>query len=281
MNPHIVLDDLATIYNLDEPSKPLSLKHSKNGKQLIDGGFMNYANYLLHKSRQKSNLGLLSPMEPLTPSDGSYYENLSMKERIDRIILRGGTHISEGRPAANKFQIHRDGTRIANVTLGRCVYRLGETVTSTIDMASAHIPCYAVNISLETSEIIDPLIAVRSEASIQRATRRVHASSSEIAVSAKRIVFGTIIPLNATPEFMTSGMRLEWRLRIEFITRRNANADDSVDGLLEEVNEDERGTIEAAVQELPCQSFDIAIPIRVYGVAKVVDDGTKPQVYSI
>jgi len=37
--------------------------------------------------------------------------------------------------------------------------------------------------------------------------------------------------------------------------------------LLEEVSKDERGAVFAAAQRLPCESFEVAVPIKVFGAA--------------
>ncbi|KAK4697132.1 hypothetical protein P7C71_g893, partial [Lecanoromycetidae sp. Uapishka_2] len=77
-----------------------------------------------------------------------------------------------------------------------------------------------------------------------------------------------MIPGTATPEFITSGISLEWSLRFEFVTGRVGDveeSDESPDDLMEEVARDERGSVNAAVQVLPCETFDVSVPLRVYG----------------
>lgn len=123
---------------------------------------------------------------------------------------------------------------------------------------------------------MDPAIALRSNASIYRATKKVHAAFSQNALFARRLAFSPTIPPNATPEFITSGVSLEWRLRVEFITPR-LGAQGSPEGvdevLLEEVGADDRGVILAAAQRLPAESFEVQVPIRVYGAVSGVEEG--------
>jgi hypothetical protein len=68
-----------------------------------------------------------------------------------------------------------------------------------------------------------------------------------------------MIPTNATPGFVTTGVTLEWKLRFEFVTG------DRQEDLIEKLTEDDRGTVSSAAQEMSCQSFDVCIPLRVYG----------------
>ena len=70
-------------------------------------------------------------------------------------------------------------------------------------------------------------------------------------------------------------MSLEWRIHVEFVTPRLAhgvgnaegqgNEDVYWDELLEEVESGDRGTIFAASERLPCESFEVGVPVRVYG----------------
>lgn len=183
-------------------------------------------------------------------------------------ILRSNT-TAESQQSANRFEIARSGRRVAVVMLARPAYRLGETITAAIDFSNADIPCYAIHASLETAEKVDPSIALRSESSILRATRRVYGSHSESTLFARRAVFSPSIPASATPEFITSGVSLEWRLRIEFVTPRLSDADGELrpdfPSLLEAVASDDRGVVLAAVEMLDCETFEIEVPLTVYG----------------
>jgi len=198
----------------------------------------------------------------------------TMKECIDMAILRSNL-TGAANQSANRFEIARSGRRVAVIMLARPAYRLGETMSAVIDFTDSHIPCYSVHISLETSEKVDPAIALRSNASIYRVTKKAHASFSENALFAQKLAFSPTIPPNATPEFITSGISLEWRLRIEFITPRVTHEDGGVqsfDDLLEEISSDDRGVILAAAQRLPAESFEVQVPIKVYGAVTGAPD---------
>ena len=159
-------------------------------------------------------------------------------------------------------------------------------MTATLDFTSAEIPCFSVKVALESFETVDPGIAMRSHASIYRVTRRLHSTFSENTLFARRVVFSPTIPANGTPEFVTSGVSLEWRLKIEFTTTRLANQSpddgDTDHALLEEVVEDERGgTLSAAVDLIPSEAFEISIPLRVYGTVGEGSDTSDPEGYVV
>jgi hypothetical protein len=57
-------------------------------------------------------------------------------------------------------------------------------------------------------------------------------------------------------------------VRIEFVTPRLIGENEAAQGyadLLEEISRDDRGVILAAAEALDCESFEIAVPLRVYG----------------
>jgi hypothetical protein len=273
LSPYIILRDQARVTPMEPQSDDYSAPREKksmtnprmNDSTLDD--FLSYVEELLTRPRQNSSLGLLSPTEmPRSRRQSSIEEPATAKEAIHMAILRSNI-ATELQQSANKFEIARSGKRVAVIMLARPAYRLGETVTAAIDFADAEIPCYAIHATLETSERVDNSIALRSEASILRVTRKIHISHSESTLFARRIVFSPTIPVSATPEFITSGVCLDWRMRIEFVTPRlvGEQGEQSYMELLEEISSDDRGMILAAAEALDCESFEIAVPLRVYG----------------
>ena len=281
MSPYIILRDQARVKTIEHSSswqfpKPAG-KDAK--KKDTSNDFLRYVEELLTRPRQNSHMGLLSPTEAPRSRRQSYVEEPStVKEIIDMAILRSNV-ATEMQQSANKFEIARGGKRVAVVMLARPAYRLGETVHATIDFNEAKIPCYAVHMSLETSERVDSSIALRSEASIQRVTKKVYVSHSESTLFARRVVFSPDIPITATPEFMTTGVSLDWKLRVEFVTPTLISEGNSMvpheTELMEEISHDDRGSVFASAETLSCESFEIAVPIRVYGAMGIGerDDG--------
>jgi len=274
MAPYIILRDQARVKAVEGienlgASKELEVKTTPKSNESTLEDFLSYVDELLTKPRQNSSLGLLSPTDAPRSlrRHSSIEEPLTAKEAIDMAILRSNV-TTEAQQSANRFEIARSGKRVAVVMLARPAYRLGETVTAAIDFTDAEIPCYAIHAALETSEKVDHTIALRSEASILRVTRKVHVSHSESTLFARRVVFSPTIPVSATPEFITSGVSLDWRVRIEFVTPRLLGESESALGyadLLEEVSRDDRGVVLASAEALDCESFEVSVPLRVYG----------------
>ncbi|CZR52944.1 probable RGP1 Reduced growth phenotype protein [Phialocephala subalpina] len=275
MLPYIILRDQAKVKPIETPKQAdtrsftSDLGHksaAKSSESTVDD-FLSYVDDLLSRPRQNSSLGLLSPTEaPRSRRQSSIEEPGTVKDAIDMAILRSNT-ATESQQSANRFEIARGGKRVAVVMLARPAYRLGETITAAIDFTDAEVPCYAIHMVLETSEKVDSSIALRSEASILRVTRKAYVSHSESTLFARRVVFSPTIPISATPEFITSGVSLDWRVRIEFVTPRLTGEEAELRhaDLLEEVSRDDRGAVLAAAEALDCESFEVAVPLRVYG----------------
>jgi hypothetical protein len=273
MSPYIILRDQARTTSVGavggEKLSSATKKSAMPGKPESNtfDDFLEYVDNLLDRPRQNSSMGLLSPTGTIPGRSSQADEPQSMKESIDMAILRSNL-TGAANQSANRFEIARSGRRVAVIMLARPAYRLGETMSAVIDFTDSHIPCYSVHVSLDTCEKVDPAIALRSNASIYRVTKKSHASFSANALFAQRLTFSPTIPPNATPEFITSGVSLEWKLRVEFITPRlahEAGEEATWDDLLEEISSDDRGIILAAAQRLPAESFEIQVPIRVYG----------------
>lgn len=300
MAPYILLRDQARVQTLDARTAAAPKQQQPDSKPTSTmSSFLTYLDDLLARPQDDPSASLLSPTATLssrrpstahsTDGGGSYFPpsggggpgapSQSAKDAIDLAILRANT-TAPGQQAANRFEIARNGRRVGVVLLARPAYRLGESVTLAIDLAGAQLPCYAVHFALETAERVDASLALRSDASVHRVTRRVWASASEAAVYARRVVFCPTIPVGATPEFVTSGVSLEWKVRVEFVVPAVGGGGEGEDGedgdggpagvgaagLLEEISRDERGgLVVVAAENLVCESFEVAVPLRVYG----------------
>ena len=215
-----------------------------------------------------------TPSQPALPSDATYSRPRKSTGLSDRMV-RGlasehrpiqASQSPNARQDGTRFDIHRSRRRIAAVVLTRSTYRLGDVVLAAVDFRGAQIPCYSLHASLESIEEVDESVALRSPASVARATRKIQASEVETTVCARRVLLQFELPASATPSFETSGVRLKWYMRFEFTTRHQSH--DHVDApLLEKAAADERGDIVAAAQELIADAFEVTIPIQVRGAS--------------
>lgn len=302
MSPYVLLSDKAVVQAVGERSFTRKTHGNSATVSSAPNEFFMYVDELLNQSKDTPGVGLLSPTD-VTPGfrrSSAFEEAITTKEAIDMAILR--SNITDGQQSANRFEIARNGLRVGMVMLVRPTYRLGEVVIMVVDFSQAQVPCYAVHATLETAEKIDHSLALRSEASVHRVTRKVYMSSSETTLYSRRMVFTPTIPITATPEFVTSGVSFEWKLRLEFVVPaheslqhqmasagqgqqlpKSGPAGDMQDvydsessmhtatgtpahHLLEEISNDDRGgLILAAAENLICESFEVVVPLRVYG----------------
>jgi hypothetical protein len=271
--------------------------------------------------------GLLSPTVPNTPHmrrTSSLADVTTSKEAIDLAVMRSNQ--AQRSNLSTRFTITRSSRPVAVLMLPRSAYRLGETIHLIVDFSvppadktssqppsqseslssAKHIPVYAVLVTLESHETIDPTIAMRSPQSIYRYTRKVHAQGAENALFARRLFFALAVPPSATPDFGTSGVGLEWRIRVEFMTpilhaRNNPQNGDMAEQdeeeaekaeiipeeweenewpeLLEEVASDDRGEILQGIEQMYVDTFEVAVPVRIYGA--VVGSGSESDVVDL
>ncbi|EHK16739.1 uncharacterized protein TRIVIDRAFT_195623 [Trichoderma virens Gv29-8] len=271
MNPYMLLRDEALVKMVGKQQKSHREREAP-GASAAMSDFLSYVDSLTNRPGDKTGGSLLSPTA--TPdlrrlSSSSFDDTTSAKEAIRLAIMKSNL-TGQGQQSANRFEIARNGQRVGVVMLTRPAYRLGEVVTMVIDLSDADIPCYAVHATLESSEKIDSTLALRSDSSIHRVTRKVYVASSESTLFTRRVVFTPTIPISATPEFVTSGISFEWKIRVEFVVPSQGH--DALRGqqtpfpLLEQISRDDKGgLVLVAVENLACESFDVPVPLRVYG----------------
>ncbi|KAL8738138.1 MAG: hypothetical protein Q9181_001044 [Wetmoreana brouardii] len=272
MSPHVLLHGEPSISALNKGSV-VDTRPDKDQSQAAlnapEEGFNSYVGQLLDTPRQDSNLGLLSPAATEARSLVVVQEEFATVEEAITSAIHQSISVKPSKLSTTRFEISRSGSRVAVIMLARPAYRLGEVIPMTVDLHKSDIQCFSLHVTLETAEHVDPSIALRSQASISRVSRKIHATQHESTISATRVCFSLAIPSNSTPEFITSGVSLEWSLRFEFVTSNRTESEEDPDGaphgLLEEVAEDERGSVLAAVQAMSCESFDVTLPLRVYG----------------
>lgn len=311
MSPYIILEDQARTEPIDEEAcgqlpQPQRSKKPQTSASGSAEDFESYVNNLLTRPRRESSYGLLSPTAeqpqtpimprtPRTPRTPTITKSRpsqpgpSVTTLIDHAI-RYSTHPSSAIYTPTNYTIARSSIPIAVLKLSRPALKMGETLLCIIDFAAAKLPCYALEISLESCERVDPALAIRSPQSVERATRRVWAAEVQNCVWARRAVFRVQIPVAGTPAFTTTGVSLDWCIRLELVVGSstsafasaptptpNANEEGSAstqpssaevsraERVLEVAHADDRGTVLTARSQLLCESFQVEIPIRVFG----------------
>lgn len=274
MQPHVILRDLArtrSVASAEAPGEPPTPRAQSPSAFTVE--FLQFVDTLLdHNRRRQSSSGTMDTLF----SGMDVQETRPAMQAINRAILLSNQLSLGEESSPNRFEIVRNGLRVAVVILDRALHRLGETITTVIDFSNGQIACASLHATLESSERVSPSLAVRSASAINRITKKVYASHSENVLFVRRANFSPSIPALATPTFVTSGVNLEWSLRFEFGTIKPQEQEDGetrmVTDLLEEVVHDERGSVNIAVENLECETFEVIIPITVYG--DVVPDGS-------
>ena len=270
MQPHVLLDSPAHAEPVGSPATFLETAsaETKNGDEEATMEFLKYVDTLL-MSRRRRQSSSAAPDTPRCLIRGQLSETAN---DIINNVVHFGKQVDSAHPSSNRFNITRNSQRVATIFLERNSYRLGEPVAAIVDLSEAQLTTFSVCCSLETTEKINPALALRSAASLTRLSRKVYASRSESTLFAERVAFDPAIPLTATPTLLTSGVNLDWALRFEFITAK-ALSDPSgspsdlekTDLRLEEVATDVRGSTIVAVEKLVGETFEVSVPLMVYG----------------
>ncbi|KAK4052398.1 Golgi membrane exchange factor (Ric1p-Rgp1p) subunit [Microbotryomycetes sp. JL201] len=115
------------------------------------------------------------------------------------------------------YDINKDGYLVSKLTLVKSAYRLGETVNGSVVINSGEGRVLRVSARLETHELVETTISTRTANQIRQITRRLHAEHHETTLDSARIGFALAIPSGATPDFGTSGVKLQWSVRLSFL----------------------------------------------------------------
>ncbi|WFD19846.1 Golgi membrane exchange factor (Ric1p-Rgp1p) subunit [Malassezia caprae] len=123
------------------------------------------------------------------------------------------------------YDIAKDGQVAAVLTVARAKYRLGDAVHVIVRMNELHANVRVVRVAaaLESHEEVDASLALLPPGRTQRMTRQVYATHHENTLDTRQTSMLLTIPSGATPEFMTSGIRHRWSLRVSLLTE---SADD-------------------------------------------------------
>ncbi|GAA5975307.1 hypothetical protein JCM5350_006423 [Sporobolomyces pararoseus] len=115
------------------------------------------------------------------------------------------------------YDINKDGYLVAQLTLVKSAYRLGETVNGSVMINSGEGRVLRVSARLETHELVETSISAKTAVQTRQITRRLHSEHHEATLDSARLGFALAIPSGATPDFGTSGVKLQWSVRLSFL----------------------------------------------------------------
>jgi RAB6A-GEF complex partner protein 2 len=102
------------------------------------------------------------------------------------------------------YDICKNNEHIAQLSLPRLGYKLGDNVVAVLEFQNSSIPCYHVSVYLETHETIEPFFAGKTKTHIANHTRACYGEFHEHTLNSKRATVSLTIPPNATPDFQSS-----------------------------------------------------------------------------
>lgn len=172
---------------------------------------------------KKKELDLVdkSFIEKLTQSldENEMHKSISKEDSGDTNLKGSLGHIFIGSRQRNpiNYQINKGDTVVAILTLPKTNYRLGETITATVDFLVSPVKCFQTTAILESSESISKDFALLDTKQTQVYTKNIHCYHFNISHSTKRINIEVLVPLHYSAEFTTSLSNLKYTLKLEFL----------------------------------------------------------------
>ncbi|TKY84508.1 hypothetical protein EX895_006409 [Sporisorium graminicola] len=235
MNPVILTKEEASVTLLGQGEKPLvnpspranaqferfrTRAASKRAPQIGRKDLLDYTKQLLFSQASSDGSPVALVPEIAVSVSSAFTETSSSTCRAAiEALARTSSKVT--------YDISKDGKVAAVLTLVRSRYRLGETITGVININNHQSLARIARMSatLETFEEVQPSIATLPPGRLQRATKIVHAEHHESVLDKGRASFSLCVPSGASPEFVTSGVKLNWLVRLSFLTVSAVKAD--------------------------------------------------------
>jgi hypothetical protein len=99
------------------------------------------------------------------------------------------------------YDICKNNEHVAQLTLPRLCYRLGEPVTAVFDFSKSSIPVYNVSVYLEAHESVANFYAAKSKIHIANHTRLCYGEFHQNTLNSKRAVVSLNISTKGTPDY--------------------------------------------------------------------------------
>ncbi|CAO3600805.1 unnamed protein product [Absidia cylindrospora] len=264
--------------NKPPPSSPETVKERQ--------AFMNYVNELLEKSTNGHD-----DIQEITRRESDAYDEQRMSHDDDEEVMTEQLYrktcaqvVSRITHSSRKamYDLCKNNQRVAKLQLTKMAHRLGEPVLGVLDFGEASLSTYKVSIFLESQEIVESSISQRQPQHIARVSRKCHSEFHTFCLNHRRLAFSLPIPSTASPDFQTTGVKLQYNLKFEFITNNQSKASSSSLSYLS-INVDERHQHFQSQQQVQVSTFDCLIPIKIYGSPSGSDRAIygRPHTFSV
>nr|KAJ3421987.1 hypothetical protein HK105_001612 [Polyrhizophydium stewartii] len=173
------------------------------------------------------------------------------------------------------YEICKNNEHVAQVTLPRIAYRLGETIAVVLNFTKGSIPCFQVSVFLESIENVDSSFLAKSKQQTSFHTRKCHTELHRSTLNARRLVLSVMIPATATADFQSTAVSVQWSLRLEFVTGKSGQ-------LHRAVSAPEDGFRHFhGFERADAEPFDCTIPLKVYGGMRALRRNTKRMSFPV
>ncbi|KAK0566395.1 Golgi membrane exchange factor (Ric1p-Rgp1p) subunit [Tilletia horrida] len=202
---------------------------NEHGTKMLD--LQNYARALLglpeegaesDTNGQDQQGSLSSPRRPdLGLRRTSSSHDVPPVEEVETHTCASATDILATNSPKVSYDISKDGSIAAVLTLVRSRYRLGDTVQGVVSMNAkgALTRIVRVAVTLESYEDIEPTMSMVTPVSkVIKTTKIVHAEHHESTLDKGRVPFSLSIPSAGTPDFKTSAVKLKWTVKLALLT---------------------------------------------------------------
>ncbi|ODV90083.1 hypothetical protein CANCADRAFT_43770 [Tortispora caseinolytica NRRL Y-17796] len=180
--------------------------------------FYEFMKDIIHTDSQSRRPSISSPLVSSSSfSDAEeMYSKFSSRDAIDYLVRQS---------AANKPQIFNVSWKhgfVAAVNLHRQFYRLGDRIFLNVDMQNSTQNCVHISAALETNEVVNESIALKSAEEISRLTTVVACEQSSITYGQVFVGFSFVVPPGAVPSFKTEEVTYQWAVKITFVIQEDA-----------------------------------------------------------
>ncbi|KAG1607339.1 hypothetical protein G6F46_012369 [Rhizopus delemar] len=254
MNPVILgKEDQAIVKEVKSDTVHVKRRPSSSSTRVMEEkkAFMDYVNELLDNKKSRHEI---------TRRESEAYEEEEEREHERGAVNRSCSQIVSRITHSSRkamYDIYKNNQRVAKLHLIKTAHRLGEPVMGILDFNEATLSTYKISIFLESSEVVEDTIALRTQQQIARVSRKMHSDFHSFCLGNKRLSFSLPIPATASPDFQTTGVSLKYYLKFEFIT--------GLDSPFIPINTDERHRHYQSLQDIEVSTFDCQIPITIYG----------------
>lgn len=116
------------------------------------------------------------------------------------------------------IKVNKGSEHLADFTIEKTVYQLGDVVRGFVDFSTATIPSYFLSMKLELIEEVASEYFANHPARPMHSITKIMAENEENLQSTRSTNFEFQLPLNGTPTFATELVSVRWVLKCELVT---------------------------------------------------------------